>query len=219
VNTLEDAFTTLLGKQPSDAEKQALFRARDAFHLKNNDALWLLLAFLGHYETLYCKIPTLIAESATRVTEKARTAAEAEFRAAGARVRSELAQSVAKAAREIADRAANTRRSQWIAACLAIAASGFVVVGGWAFGTGRRSGFDAGRAEGYSAARDEKAAAAWANTPEGQLAYSLAKAGSIRELALCSGRGWRREGGYGVPRADKSGIFGWRLANKDDDGR
>lgn len=153
------------------------------------------------------------------LTEKARTAAEAEFRAAGARVRSELAQSVANAAREIADRAASARRSQWIAACLAIAASAFIVVGGWAFGTGRRSGFDAGRAEGYSAAREEKAAAAWANTPDGQLAYALAKAGSIRELALCSGRGWKREGGYCVPRPEKSGIFGWRLANRLDDGR
>jgi hypothetical protein len=219
VKTLEDSFTTLLGRQPGDAEKQALFRARDAFQIKNNDALWLLLAILGHYETLYSKIPALIAESAARVTEKTRTAAEAEFRSAGARVRSELAQSVAKAAREIADRAANTRRSQWIAACLAIAASAFIVVGGWAFGTGRRSGFDAGRAEGYSAAHDEKAAAAWANTPEGQLAYALAKAGSIRELALCSGRGWRREGGYCIPRPEKSGIFRWRLPNKTDYGR
>lgn len=219
MKTLEDSFTTLLGRQPGDAEKQALFRARDAFQIKNNDALWLLLAFLGHYETLYSKIPALIAESAARVTEKARTVAEAEFRAAGARVRSELAQSVAKAAREIADRAANTRRSQWIAACLIIAASAFIVVGGWAFGAGRRSGLDAGRLEGYSAARDEKAAAAWSNTAEGQLAFSLAKAGSIRELALCSGRGWRREGSYCVPRPAKGAVFGWRVSGSPEVGR
>ena len=216
MNSLEDAFTTLLGKQPSDADKQALFRARDAFHLKNNDALWLLLAFLGHYETLYSKIPTLIAQAAARVTEKARTAAEAELRAAGARVRSELAQSLAKAAREIADRAANTRRSQWTAACLASAAAALILVGGWAFGAGRRSGFDAGRAEGYSAAHDEKAAAAWANTPEGQLAYDLSKAGSIREIATCSGRGWKRDGLYCIPRADKGAVFGWRIAGATD---
>lgn len=68
MKTLEDAFTTLLGRQPGDAEKQALFRARDAFQIKNNDALWLLLAILGHYETLYSKIPSLIADSAAKVT-------------------------------------------------------------------------------------------------------------------------------------------------------
>jgi len=219
VKTLEDAFTTLLGRQPGDAEKQALFRARDAFQIKNNDALWLLLAILGHYETLYSKIPSLIAESAAKVTGKTRAAAEAESRAAGARVRSELAESVAKAAREIADRAANTKRSQWIAVCLVVAASTFIAVAGWAFGAGRRSGFDAGRVEGYAAARDEKAAAAWANSPEGQLAFALAKVGSIRELALCSGRGWRRDGGYCVARPEKGVFFGWRLPNKADDGR
>lgn len=111
MNSLEDSFTTVLGRQPGDAEKQALFRARDAFHIKNNDALWLLLAILGHYETLYGRIPAQIAESAAAVTEKARNAAEAEFRAAGARVRSELARSVAKTAREIAERATSARRS------------------------------------------------------------------------------------------------------------
>ena len=211
MKTLEDAFTTLLGRQPGDAERQALFRARDAFQIKNNDALWLLLAILGHYETLYSKIPALIAASASRVTDKTRAAADAEFRAAGARVRDELAQSVAKAAREIADRAANTRRSQWIAASLVIAASAFIVIGGWAFRGGWRSGFDSGRLDGYSAAHDEKAAAAWANTPEGRLAYGLSKAGSIREIATCSGRGWKRDGSFCIPRPEKGQLAGWRL--------
>lgn len=212
MNSLEDAFTTLLGRQPGDAEKQALFRARDAFQLKNNDALWLLLAMLGHYETLYSKIPTLIAEAAARVTEKARTAAEAEFTAAGARARSEMAQSVAKAAREIADRATNTKRSQWIAACLIVAAAAFIVVGGWAFGAGRRSGLDAGRLEGYSTARDERAAVAWANTPEGQLGYALAKAGSLRELATCSGKSFVQRGAGCYVRVGNASIFGWKVA-------
>lgn len=210
MKTLEDSFTTLLGRQPGDAEKQALFRARDAFQIKNNDALWLLLAILGHYETLYGKFPGMIAEAAATVTEKARMVAEAEFRTAGARVRSELARSVAKAAHEIADRAASTKRSQWIAATLVLAMSVFIGVGGWSYRAGRQSGFDAGRLEGYGAARDENAAAAWANTPEGQLAYDLAKAGSIRELATCSGRGWVRKGRVCLPRPGKT-LDGWNL--------
>lgn len=219
MKTLEDSFTVLLGKQPSDAERQALFRARDAFNIKNNDSLWLLLIILGHYETLYSKVPALIVASVASVSEKARTAAEVEFRAAGARVRSELAQSVAQAAREISDCTAHSRRSRWVAACFIIAASTLIAIGGLAFGAGRRSGFDEGKLRGYSTAYDEKAAAAWANTPEGQLAFALAKAGSIRELALCSGRGWKREGSYCAPRPEKNVVFGWRIGNKIEDRR
>ena|GEM_PF-6701460 len=40
----------------------------------------------------------------------------------------------------------------------------------------------------------ERAAAAWANTPEGEIALGLAKAGSLRELASCSGKILVRKG-------------------------
>jgi len=46
VRTLEESFTTLLGKQPSDKERQAFLRVRDALNLKDNDALWVLLMVL-----------------------------------------------------------------------------------------------------------------------------------------------------------------------------
>ena len=48
---LEDAFERLLGYQPSDQERQRLYRVRDALKLKSSDALWLLLMALQHYET------------------------------------------------------------------------------------------------------------------------------------------------------------------------
>ena len=82
----------------------------------------------------------------------------------------------------------------------------FVGVATWGYRVGRNSGFDAGRIAGYSVAHNEKAAAAWANTPEGQLAYGLAKAGSIRDLATCSGRGWRKEGSVCEPRPQKGVV-------------
>lgn len=57
------------------------------------------------------------------------------------------------------------------------------------------------------------AAASWANTPEGQLAYGLAQAGSVRELATCSGHGWVIERGSCFPRQLLKGqMFGWKLA-------
>lgn len=132
-----DTGSPTVNLQPTDSDRQALFRARDAFNIKNNAALWLLIAILGHYETLYGKFPALIAEAAASVTGNVRAAAETELRAASARARSELAQSVAKAARDIADRAATTKRSQWIATSLILTASMFIVVGGWTWGKPR----------------------------------------------------------------------------------
>jgi hypothetical protein len=41
MSELDDSFAKLLGRQPSDAERQQLYTVRDALGLKNNDALWL----------------------------------------------------------------------------------------------------------------------------------------------------------------------------------
>jgi len=49
---LDDSFTQLLGHQPTDTEKQNLYRARDTLNLKPTDAVWRLLMVLEHYETL-----------------------------------------------------------------------------------------------------------------------------------------------------------------------
>jgi hypothetical protein len=211
VIAVEDAFERLRGRQPSDQERQGLMRARDALGLKDNDALWLLLMVLGHYETLYGRFPALIAKAAADVTEGAKAAAEAELKAAAARTRAELAKSVAQTALEIADRVASTKRSKWMLTGIVLAASIFVGVGASMYGAGVSSGNAAGQLDGYSKARDEKAAAAWANTPEGQIAIGLAKAGSLRELAACSGRGWKRKGSSCLPKCEKGSVDGWNI--------
>jgi hypothetical protein len=64
VGDLDDSFTALLGRQPTDREKQALYRTRDALKLKTTDAVWLLLMALQHYETLYEQVPAKIATAA-----------------------------------------------------------------------------------------------------------------------------------------------------------
>lgn len=64
-NDLGVSFERLLGRQPSDAERQELYRVRDALDLKNNDALWLVLIALQHYQDLYKGIPADI-ERASR---------------------------------------------------------------------------------------------------------------------------------------------------------
>jgi ElaB/YqjD/DUF883 family membrane-anchored ribosome-binding protein len=214
VRTLEESFTTLLGKQPSDKERQAFLRVRDALNLKDNDALWVLLMVLGHYETLYGRFPSLIAKAAADVTENARAAAEAELKAAAARTRSELARSVAQTAQDIAGRVASAQRSKWFLIGVTVAVAAFLGFGGAMFRAGVRTGDSSGRLDGYTKAHDEKAAADWANTPEGQLGYALAKAGSLRELATCSGKNFEHRGDSCFVKAKRESVFGWKLASE-----
>jgi hypothetical protein len=208
VSAPEDSFTKLLGRQPTDWERQEHFRARDALGLRNNDALWPLLMMLGHYRTLYAEFPALIARAANDVSDKTRAAAEADLKALGARMQSKLAHSVADTAHKIADRRATTKRLQWVTGCIAVAGVVFSVVGF----VGHRAGYSSGHEDGFKEARDESAAAAWANTPEGQVAYRLSKAGSIRDLATCAGRGWVVKGNTCYPHPDGAMVYGWAIA-------
>src|SRR5436190_14937172 len=203
----DDSFEKLLGTLPTDEEKQDLFRARDALNIKNNDALWPLLVMLRHYQTIYATIPGLIRQAVTEVLRQARKTAEADFKAASARAEANLARSVADTAREIADKRASTKRWQWISVSLAIGLVALTTVNILS----QRSGRAAGYSDGYQAARHERAADAWANTPEGQLAYGLAKAGSIRNLATCSGRGWTMKGAMCYPTSENGSVSGWTI--------
>ena len=212
MSPLEESFTTILGHPPTDAERQLFLRERDALHLKDNDALWRLLMVLGHFETLYGQIPARIAKATAEVTENAKAAAEAELKAAAARTRAELAKSVAQTAHEIAGRVASAQRSKWFLMGVVVATGVFVGVGASMFRVGVKAGEHSGQLDGYSKARDEKAAAAWANTPEGQLGYSLAKAGSLREVATCSGKNLVRRGDACLVKVGRESAFGWRLA-------
>jgi hypothetical protein len=212
VNPLEESFATILGRAPTDAERQLFLRERDALHLKDNDALWRLLMVLGHFETLYGQIPARIAKAAEVVTENAKAVAEAELKAASARTCAELAKSVAQTAQDIAGRVASVLRAKWF--LIGALVSTVVFVGGAAamFRVGVRSGERSGELVGYSKAREENAAASWANTPEGQLGYALAKAGSLREVATCAGKNLVRRGVACLVKVGRESAFGWRLA-------
>lgn len=219
MRTLEAAFTRLLGRQPSDRERQDLYRTRDALNLKDDDAMWLLLLALGHYETLYRELPALISDAAAATLEKVKDSAEAQVKASAAAATQELTSAlVRKAARET-PQAAKSRILTWAVAILATSGISPSVAGWFAHRHGVASGFSTGWAEARRKCADEKAAAAWANTAEGKLAYALARAGSIRDLANCSGLGWVQRGGICFARAYKGAVSGWRLpttANPDD---
>ncbi|HZL17811.1 MAG TPA: protein mobE [Polyangia bacterium] len=209
MSELEDSFALLLGRQPGDKERQRLYRVRDALKLKATDAVWLLLMVLGHYETLYETFPALIAAAAKDATKDIRETAVAQARAAAEDTKKALAFAVAEAATASAKRAAGAQWWKW-AACWFVAATGCIaMIGHWEHSNGRSEGYANGREVARELYENTAAAASWANTPEGQLGYGLAKVGSLRELATCSGRGWMERDGVCYAGAK---TRGWRLS-------
>jgi hypothetical protein len=212
MSELDDSFAKLLGRQPSDVERQNLYRVRDALSLKNNDALWLVLMALQYYQDQYEKFPQAIAQAAKDTLVNFKVTADATVKASAEAAKADLAQAVATSAKKVAHHVAGKQKAQWIAACAAIVSLCLGGVFWYGHSSGLDSGYRAGYGDAYREAKDEKAAAAWANTPEGRMAYRFAQTGELQRLARCSGKGWRIEKGvcYPLP-VSKEGTYGWEL--------
>ena len=65
---LETSFQKLTGRTPTEADRERLYRAKDALRLPDNDALWLLLIAFDHYQSLYEQIPSRIAKLLEQVS-------------------------------------------------------------------------------------------------------------------------------------------------------
>jgi hypothetical protein len=211
---LEESFAKLLGRQPSDKQRQDLYRVRDALELGSNDALWLVLMALQHYEDLYERVPAQIVEAATETLRGFQKAAETTAQAAAAETKRELVGAVAAAARDIAQHVEARQKLKWLCAVVAVCVVGVGGLVAWIDAKGREAGYSLGYGRGYGAARDERAAASWAATPEGQIAYQLAKAGSLRQLGSCSAPGWYIEQGVCYPARAADGLYGWRVDSR-----
>ena len=75
LSDLDDSFAKLLGTQPTDKDRQDLYRVRDALGLESNDALWLVLMALQHYQSQYETFPARIEDAARRTLQKFENAA------------------------------------------------------------------------------------------------------------------------------------------------
>lgn len=209
---LDESFSKLLGRQPSDTERQQLYVVRDALGLKNNDALWLVLMALQSYQGMYEKFPLLIKRTAQEVLADLKATADATMKASAEEARANLSQAVATAAHQVAHNISRKQMWQWAGACMAIAFMSVGMFGWFTANQASQSGYDSGYAAGYAQAKDEKALASWANTPEGRLAYRFAQGGALQQLARCHGNGWGiQDGVCYVNTAADGKIYGWRV--------
>ena len=136
MNELEDSFAKLLGRQPTDADRQRLYRVRDALGLKNNDALWLVLMALQHYESLYADIPNSIKQSAQKAAASAAGQAQAEVNRAVAALVPTVEDAVSHAATAAVNRTLNRIKlgQSVITTWLALIVVGIAFAIGWLFG-------------------------------------------------------------------------------------
>ena len=208
MNELEDSFAKLLGRQPTDAERQQLYRVKDALGLKNNDALWLVLMALEFYNDQYRRFPDLIQSVAIDTIKGFKIAADATARASIEAAKSDMAKAVQTTAIQVARDVAGKDRIQWLIGSLLASA---IILGSFGYFM-NRIGYNEGVGVGYSEAKDEKAAAAWANTPQGKQAYELAKSTDIDALVNCSRPGWHIKKGVCIvgPTSDKE-TYGWSV--------
>lgn len=216
MSDLDNSFATLLGRQPTDKERQNLYQVKESLNIKNNDAIWSIIIALEHYKTLYGQFPKAIEEASNKILSNFKTTADATAKASVETAKADLAKAVAQTARDVAHNTSIKQKWQWACGCIATA---FLCLGllSWYM---HSKAYDAGYARGYGVAitqaQDEKVAASWANTPEGRAAYRLAKYGELTKLINCTNDGWsteiRNKLNYCFPGPSKTGGFvGWAL--------
>lgn len=203
-----EAFEAAWQRKATPEEADRLHRVQTVLGVKDNDAILVLMVALEHYQGLYSAMPARIEEAARTAVGEAKETAQRVASTAAQLAHGDLVEQLGEAVNKVASDSA--RKQQWKALGAGIAAAAIsLLVTGWVC-------FDAGREAGYGAAikvaRNETAAAAWANTPEGQLAYRLALAGSLQQVARCSAPGWKIRNGACLPQVDAEGtLHGWVL--------
>lgn len=209
---LDDSFSQLLGHQPSDSDKQDLYRVRDALKLKSTDAVWMLLMALQHYKALYEEIPARIAAAVRDVTKGARAMAEAEAKAAQEGTKRALMDAVRHAAVRSAEAAAGAQLARWVGIAAGVICIGLLLMGWAAFDHGYGKGKAVGEDGALRTCGALVALSSWATTPDGQLAYGLSKAGGLSDVARCSGHGMvPRDGWCTVPSERGKQLARWPL--------
>jgi len=200
------AFEAAFRRKPTAEEVERLERVMDVLDVRENDAIMTLMVALEFYLGLYGSVPGRIEAAAKAAVGETKETTEKIASTAAQLAHGDLVEQLGKAVNQVASDAA--KKQQWKALGAGIAAAAIsLLVTGWMC-------FDAGKEAGYGAAikvaRNETAAAAWANTPEGQLAYRLALAGSLQQVARCSAPGWKIRNGACLPQVDAEGtLHGW----------
>ncbi|MCW2314065.1 protein mobE [Rhodoferax antarcticus] len=203
----QEVFKRLNGREAGAEDVLKFERLTTALETTPNDAMLAVLVALDHYETLYGTIPAKIRKESESTLASFKLAAEKTATAAFKTSEAAHADALVQLADKVAIQASTKSMFKWAACCITAVVAILVPALLYTHSTG----IEAGKGLGYTEAKDEKAAAAWANTPEGKLAYRFAQTGSIANLAKCDRPGWYIEKGVCYVKPASDGTYGWRL--------
>lgn len=207
----QEVFKRLNGREAAPEDVLRFERLTSALETTPNDAMLAVLVALDHYEKLYQKVPQEITEATRVALGTLGASVELETKKYTAKAKADLAEAVAAAATEVAEKTAAKSMWQWAAGCIAATSLVVGLFGWWMHGVGSESGY----AQAMDELVDAKVAASWANTSEGRAAYEMARKGSLTALIHCSADGWVIKNGNCYPHSQDTPegrvVKGWRL--------
>jgi hypothetical protein len=204
----QEAYRTLHGRDAQHSEILEFERIVRVLETTPNDAFLAVMVALGYYKALYGAIPGKIEAASVTTLEKFKNAADSIANTAMAKTEETLTKAVVKASVEAAHNTATAKAKVEVLKWRTVSGVVGVVVAAAVFWFGHSIGYD----RAVQATTDQKAAASWAATEQGQLAFKLAMGGSLDGLAKCTlGKKWKIENGACFPYPSDKGLTGWRL--------
>jgi hypothetical protein len=147
--SLEEAFAKVVGRPPSEPERDRLHRLREALGLRDNDAFWSIVMALEYYDSFFRRYPAQLADETGRCIERARAAFAVAAESEAAHVQRALSEQVARTsvemARKLAERPVGLDRITTMLAAV-VAFGALCVSGGYALATPERPFWVTGRA-------------------------------------------------------------------------
>lgn len=234
----KEIFDEYLKGQLNQESLQRLKEIQSLTRIRDNDALWLILIALESYLVTYQKIPRMISESAetifTNLTKNLNEAANFSLQKSLCASHEYISKAISDISNKVVYKVA--KESIFIISAAAVLISAFIIVMfffafGLGFSAGEKdltkktynqlynkakeeyaSGFKDGEDAGYKRSYDEKAAASWANTPEGRLSYTFSRTSQYSNLIKCDLPGWFIKDGFCYPnKAENGALYGWQL--------
>jgi hypothetical protein len=210
--SFQETYRKLHGREPQHSEILEFERLVTVLDTTPNDAILSLLVALGYYKALYGEIPGKIQAASDTTLNKFKDAADVIANAAMAKTEETLTKAVVKASVEAANNTATQKAKVEVLRWRTVAGMVAAVLLAATFWYGHSTGEKTGYAAAIQAATDQKAAASWAATPQGELAFKLAKSGVLDGLAKCTlGKSWEIKKGACYPYPGEKGVTGWYL--------
>lgn len=216
---IKRAMQLIAGREITPEDVARIQAIAHSLEIPLNDSMMPILISLDTYYGAFKDLPERNKRAANEAAQAAEKLIAGKVEVITSQAIAQVAPAIAKTVSDLAQQVASDvsakDKTKWIAGSAAVAV---VVVGlfGWMMhSTAYKAGFNSGYGVAYAEAKDEKAAAAWANTPEGQAALALSKNGSLKVLIDCSQPGWKVEFQSSrrvcIPAAAPKGVYGWKL--------